>query len=139
MDCRQFRHRYSAYRDGHDPALAAEMDDHLECCPACAAFDRAVHDGVEALRGRQIVPSPDFLTRLEARLHSGEAVPEPLPPRVSQWTATAAAALFITLVGLALRSALVLPTPIAAESQPMVLARPKLLPGMPFVTFERIP
>lgn len=138
MDCREFRRRYTAYRDAHDPALAAEMDDHLDHCADCAAYDRAVHEGVEALRGRQIVPSPDFLPRLEARLRSGEAVPEPLPPRVSPWAATVAAAFFIALVTLTLRGVLVLAPPVAAESQPMVLARPKLLPGMPFVTFERI-
>ncbi len=138
MDCREFRRRYSAYRDAHDPALAAEMDDHLEGCPDCSAYDRAVQQGVAALRGEQIVPSPDFFLRLEARLQGGEAVPEPLPPRVSPWAATVAAAFFITLVALTLKGALVLPPPVAAESLPLVLARPKLLPGIPFVTFERI-
>lgn len=138
IDCREFRRRYSAYRDAHDPELAAEMDDHLEVCPTCAAFDRAVREGVEALRGEQVAPSVGFMSRLESRIESGELVPEPLPPRVSPWTATVAAAFFIALVGLTLKEVLVLPPAVAAETQPMVLAQPRLIAGIPFVTFERI-
>jgi len=138
MDCREFRRRYSAYRDAHDPVLAAEMDDHIECCPSCAAYDRAVREGVEALRGEQVTPSPDFQNRLAVRLASSEAVPEPLPPRVSPWAATVAAGFFIALVGLTLKEMMVLPTPVAAEAQPMVIAHPRLVPGIPFVTFERV-
>ncbi len=138
MNCREFRQKYSAYRDAHDPELAAEMDDHLEVCRSCTAYDRAVREGVEALRGKQVAPSADFLIRLERRIRSGELVPEPLPPRVSPWAATAAAALFLTLVGLTLKEIVVMPPPVAAEVQPMVLARPRLVAGIPFVTFERI-
>jgi len=137
MDCRDFRRQYSAYRDGHDPALAAEMDDHIEVCPLCAAHDRAVREGVDVLRGGQMAPSPDFRARLEARLASGEAVPEALPPRVSPWAATAAAVLFAALIGLTVREIAVLPTPAAAAETPMVVAQPRLVPGIPFVTFER--
>lgn len=137
MNCRQFHRHYSAYRDGHDPALAAEMDDHLEACPRCAAFDRAVRDGVDVLRDLRVTPSSDFLPRLEARLASGETVPDPIPPRISPWAATAAAILFLTLVSYAVRNVSVLPTPVAAET-PMVVAQPKVMPGVPFIAFERI-
>jgi len=137
MDCRSFRSQYSAYRDGHDPVLAAEMDDHLEGCAECARYDRAVREGVEALRLEVVSPSSDFMARLEARLASGEPVPEPVPPRVSTLAATIAAALFITLVGLTLKDMMVLPTPVAAEAQPLVLVQPRLLPGPPFISFER--
>lgn len=137
MNCRRFHRQYAAYRDGHDPALAAEMDDHIEACLRCAAFDRAVREGVEALRGGQLVPSADFRARLELRLRSSESVPEPLPPRVSPWAATAAAVLFAAMVGLTVREIAVAPTPVAAES-PMVVAQPRLVAGIPFVTFERI-
>lgn len=139
MDCRDFRRRYTAYRDQHDPELAAEMDDHLEICPACAAYDRAVREGVETLRGEAITPSPGFLARLEARILSGETVPDPIPPSLSPWVATAATALVILLVALSLKDLMVLPPPVAAEVQPMVIAQPKLLPGMPFVIYERAP
>jgi anti-sigma factor RsiW len=137
MDCRQFHRQYAVYRDGHDPALAAEMDDHIEACPRCAAFDRAVREGVDALRGSQMTPSDDFLVRLEERLQSSEAVPEPLPPRVSPWAATAAAVLFAVLISLTVKEIAVLPTPVAAET-PMVVAQPRLVAGIPFVTFERM-
>jgi hypothetical protein len=33
---------------------------------------------------------------------------------------------------------MVLPTPVAAETQPMVVAGPRLIPGIPFVVFERV-
>ena len=137
MNCRDFRRQYSSYRDGHDPVLAAEMDDHIEGCLACAAADRALREGVDALRGEQLHPSPGFRDRLELRLASDEMVEEPLPPRVSPFAATAAAILFATLVGLTLKQLVVLPPPVAAE-EPMVVAQPKLLPGMPFVAFERV-
>jgi len=139
MDCREFQRRYSAYRDGHDPVLAADMDDHLEACPACAGFDRAVREGIDALRGEQIFPSREFRARLALRLSREESVPEPLPPRVSPWAVTLAAGLFLALIGLSLKTMMVLPPPIAAEMQPMVVARPRLMPGLPFVVFERIP
>jgi hypothetical protein len=137
MDCRDFRRRYSEYRDDHDPELAAEMDDHLELCPYCTAFDRAVREGVEVLRGKCIVPSAGFQERLERRLRSGEQVPEALPPRVAPWAATAAMILFATLIALSLRDLMVLPEPVAAEVQPMVIAQPQIVPGIPFVIYER--
>src|SRR5512143_559818 len=137
MNCRQFHRQYAAYRDGHDPALAAEMDDHLDACPRCAGFDRALREGVDALKGGQLAPSAEFLARLEERLQSNESVPEPLPPRVSPWAATAAAVLFAVLVGLTVREMAVLPTPVAAET-PMVVAQPRLMAGIPFVAFERM-
>lgn len=139
MDCRDFRRQYSAYRDGHDPELAADIDDHIESCSACAAFDRALREGVEALRGEQVVPSADFRFQLRRRLATAEAVPDPVPPRVSPWAATIAAGLFLALMGLSLKTFVVLPPPVAAEMQPMVIAQPKLMPGIPFVIFERIP
>ena len=138
MDCREFRRQYSAYRDAHDPELAANMDDHIETCAACAGYDRALREGVDLLRGRQVLPTPDFRARLDARLASNEVVPEAHPPRVSTWAATATAALFAALVLLTLKEVVVMPPPIAAE-QWLVVARPRLVPGLPFVVFERIP
>ncbi len=137
MDCRSFRSQYSTYRDGHDPVLAAEMDDHLERCPGCAGYDRAVREGVEVLRKQVVTPSPGFMAQLETRLASGEPVPEPIPPRVSTLAATIAAALFITLMGLTLKDMMVLPSPVAAEAQPLVVVQPRLLAGPPFISFER--
>jgi len=137
MDCPEFRRQYSAYRDAHDPELAANMDDHMEVCPACAGYDRALREGDDLLRGGQVLPTPDFRARLEARLASGEVVPEAHPPRVSTWAATATAVLFAALVLLTLKEVVVLPPPVAAE-QWLIVARPRLVPGLPFVVFERI-
>ena len=135
MHCRAFRRRYTEYRDGFDPALAAEMDDHLETCQRCAAFDRSIRQGIHSLQEGQLHPSPTFMERLELRLASQEMVPEPHPPRVSRWGATVAAALFVLLVGLTLRELTVLPPPAAAES-PMVVTQPRIVPGIPFIVFE---
>lgn len=138
MHCSDFRRRYSEYRDQHDPELAAEMDDHIDVCPGCAAYDRTVREGVQALRGETILPSPSFAQRLEARLTTVEHVPEPLPPRVSPWAATAATILLMTMLALTLKDFRVLPEPVAAEVQPMVLAQPRLVPGMPFIIYEHV-
>src|SRR5690349_13637177 len=134
MDCQDFRRHYTDYRDGFDPALAAEMDDHLESCAECAAFDRAIRQGIHSLQTGQLEPSPDFMARLEHRIASREMVPEAHPPRVSRWAATAAAILLVALVSLTLRELTVLPPPAAAES-PMVVTEPRLVPGIPFVVF----
>jgi hypothetical protein len=56
----------------------------------------------------------------------------------SPWAATAAALLFLTLAGLTFKETMVLPPPVAAAEQPMVVARPRLLTGIPIVAFERI-
>ncbi len=114
------------------------MDDHIEICPACAAYDRAVREGVESLRGELILPTPGFHDRLAERLRGNEPLPDLEPPRVAPWAATAAALLVGTLALFALRDFTVLPEPVAAEVQPMVVAQPRILPGMPFVVYERI-
>jgi anti-sigma factor RsiW len=136
--CRDFRRLYSTYRDGTDPALVAEMEDHLEACAECAAYDRAVRHGVDALRGVRLDPSPDFLERLNERIATAGPVPEPVPPRVSPWAATAVALLLGTLVVFTIRQSTDVP-PVAAAEKPAVLARPQMVPGIPFVTFGRAP
>jgi anti-sigma factor RsiW len=136
MTCAEFRRWYSAYRDGTDPALAAEMDDHMEVCPACAKYDRAVREGVEALRRAVVFPSPDFASRLAHRIATAERVPDPVPPRVSPLVTTAAALLLVSLAALTVKDSLLLP-PEAAAEQTLVVAKPRLLASPPFVAFER--
>ncbi|HEU5153236.1 MAG TPA: zf-HC2 domain-containing protein [Gemmatimonadales bacterium] len=138
MRCRDFRRQYSNYRDGTDPALVAEMEDHLAACPDCTAYDKAVSDGVDMLRGARLHPSPDFRSRLNARIASGEVVPEPVPPQVSPWAATAAALVLATLLVFTIRQSTDVP-PVAAAEKPAVLARPQMIPGIPFVAFRRAP
>ena len=45
--------------------------------------------------------------------------------------------LFATLIALSLKDLMVLPEPVAAEVQPMVIAQPQIVPGIPFVIYER--
>lgn len=135
MLCRDFSRQYSEYRDSYDPALAAEMDDHIESCQECASFDRALREGISTLQTGQLGLSRGFRDRLEERLASSEPVPEPHPPRVSPLAATAAAGFFVLLIVLTLRELTVLPTAVAAES-PMVVTQPRVIPGIPFVIFE---
>jgi hypothetical protein len=119
MTCSEFRRLYSAYRDEHEPSLAAAMDDHLEVCSSCAVFDRAVREGVEVLRGASVAPS------------------DPFPPRLSPAMTGLGAALLLTLAGLAVRGLFVTPSPAAAEPPPLVIARAHLVPGIPFVIFDK--
>jgi hypothetical protein len=136
MNCIEFRQRYSDYRDGFDPELAADMDDHIEACDGCAAYDRALRDGVDALRHELILPSPDFAERLARRIATAGHVPEAFPPRVSPFMATAAALLLISLAALTIKESVLLPPVVVAE-QPLVVAKPKLLAAPPFVAFDR--
>lgn len=138
MRCRDFRRQYSTYRDGTDPALVAEMEDHLAACPDCTAYDKAVSQGVDVLRDARLDLSPDFRNRLNARIASGEVVPEPIPPRVSPWAATAAALVLATLLVFTIRQSTDVP-PVAAAEKPAVLARPQMIPGIPFVAFRKAP
>lgn len=136
MRCPDFRRQYSAYRDSQDPEVAAAMEDHLTSCRECRAYDRAVRDGVAALRVETVVPSADFLDRLEARLATTDRVPEPIPPKVSPWAATAAAVMLVALVVFTIRESAVVP-PVSATERPAVLAEPRMVAGVPFVTFQR--
>lgn len=136
MTCAEFRRLYSVYRDGHDPALAAAMDDHLEICAACTEFDRVIRDGVEVLRGTAVAPSETFVAELEHRLATDEPVPDPYPPRLSPAMTGVGAALLLILAGLAVRGMFVAPVPAAAAPPPLVVARAHLVPGIPFVLFD---
>ena len=94
--------------------------------------------GVDVLRDVRLNPSPAFRDRLNARIASGEVVPEPIPPRVSPWAATAAALVLATLVVFTIRQSTDVP-PVAAAEKPAVLARPQMIPGIPFVAFRKAP
>lgn len=136
MRCPDFRRQYSTYRDSQDPKVAAQMEDHLTACRECRAYDRAVRDGVAALRVETVVPSADFLDRLEARIATTDRVPEPIPPKVSPWAATATAVMLVALVVFTIRESAVVP-PVSATERPAVLAEPHMVAGVPFVTFQR--
>lgn len=134
MRCQEFLDRYSAYRDGGDPALVGEMEAHLGVCPDCREHDAAVRFGVDLLRSGLIAPSPGFQRRLEERLAEVDAPAERSPMHRAAPLATAA--LVLLFAGLAVvaarRHAIV--TMVAAETAPPV-ARPRANAGIPFVAF----
>ena len=70
IDCSQFLALYTDYRDQLlDPVSRADVTRHLEQCGACARYDRVVAAGIDALLAvPEIVPSDDFMARLDHRL-----------------------------------------------------------------------
>lgn len=79
MDCQEFLEGYSSYLDGVASTSEQEaFDDHLECCEACARYDRVVQRGLKVFRNLpRVRTSSDFLPRLRHRLyHVDDAIPE---------------------------------------------------------------
>ena len=70
IDCSQFLAFHTDYRDQLlDPVSRADVTRHLEQCGACARYDRVVGAGIDALLAvPEILPSDDFMARLDGRL-----------------------------------------------------------------------
>lgn len=135
MRCQDFHTHYSAWRDGLEPGRAFEMEQHLEACPACQAHHEALHHGVSILFESEVEPSPGFADRLEQRLIRAAA--EHQAPHISPLAASAMALLGALVVAVAARRPTV--TPVAAESQPPVVAHPVSFAAPPFVVFTAKP
>lgn len=78
MECREFRDLHLAFVDNALPeADLTDMQRHLFACERCARHDTAIRRGLLVLRNLPTIePSPDFATRLNARLaeaHRSEA------------------------------------------------------------------
>jgi hypothetical protein len=73
MDCRSFRQHHVAYVDDTLPGdLLVAAERHVAECTACRAHDTLVRRSLLLARNCQEVEcSPDFMARLEARLHDG--------------------------------------------------------------------
>jgi anti-sigma factor RsiW len=71
IDCSTLIRDFSDYRDGlMEPSRAASVEAHLRECESCSRYADVVERGVDVYRGfSTIEPSPDFLSRLEDRLH----------------------------------------------------------------------
>jgi hypothetical protein len=72
MDCRDFRNHHLAFTDNTltDVELVA-MQRHLAECERCARHDMAMRRGLLILRNLPAIePSPDFASRLNARLRN---------------------------------------------------------------------
>lgn len=95
MTCSDFLTHYSSYRDGlAQPAQAAAMLVHLSVCPSCARYDRAVREGVEALRNSSIEPS----SRSRVRIRVAVALTRRIRHTRFSWPAALAASLVVTAV-----------------------------------------
>ena len=70
MHCREFRDKHVAFVDDLLPIVEMErMRRHLLTCPACARQDTRVRRGLMLVRNlRPIETSPEFMTRLNARI-----------------------------------------------------------------------
>jgi hypothetical protein len=144
MDCSEFLHSYSDYRDGliTDAGVLQRLRIHVAHCAPCARYDESVRRGVGALG--DIDASPGFRTRLWARLGTGEA--EGLEPMGAGAAGVAAALMLATAIALVIysRRDRETPLPVAVatavdtinaaaveRSIPFVVVNP----GVPFVTF----
>jgi hypothetical protein len=82
LSCRQFRRLHTEFVDAtlsHEAQASCRT--HLESCPACAAHDVTIRRSLMALQVlRTIEPSPDFRSKLHARIARAEAAP-PAPPQ----------------------------------------------------------
>lgn len=134
MHCKDFLEQYSAYRDRLAPELKAAMEAHLETCPSCRAYNRAVQLGVDALRENRVQTSPGFEESLQARLERGGGGEEPYHPHLAAVPATATVLLVLALLALALRREPAVSTA-AAEANPPAVARPRAQGSIPFVAF----
>lgn len=73
MDCRRFRNQHALLVDERCSAHEEnQMRGHMRGCPRCARLDASVRRSLLLARNLpDIQPAPDFLARLEARLHAG--------------------------------------------------------------------
>ena len=75
MDCREFRAQHIGFVDDTLPAVEMDaMHQHLTVCVRCSRHDTAIRRGLLIVRNLPRVElSPDFMDRLNARLHSLDA------------------------------------------------------------------
>ena len=79
MDCRSFRSKHVAFVDDFLPGEeVVSMQRHLAECDRCAAHDAKVRRSLLLFRNMPIVePSPDFYSRLTARIEAERNAPAP--------------------------------------------------------------
>lgn len=74
MDCREFRNKHVGFVDDTLPAIEMDwMREHVGACARCSRHDTAIRRSLLVVRNLpRIEPSPDFMARLNARLHECE-------------------------------------------------------------------
>src|SRR4051794_4878991 len=105
MHCREFRNKHVAFVDDLLPAVEmAAMRRHLHVCSGCARQDTLVRRSLLLVHNlRPIQASPEFMTRLNARIAQLEPVSRDdyVRPRTSFTSAASFAALAAGLVAVA--------------------------------------
>jgi hypothetical protein len=72
MDCREFRNKHVAFVDDLLPAVEMDaLQRHLNVCSKCSRQDVAVRRSLLLVHNLPAIqPSPEFMSRLNARLHA---------------------------------------------------------------------
>jgi hypothetical protein len=104
MNCAEFLQMHAEARDGQvrDPAVLAELEDHLERCRRCGRLAEMITEGLLALQTEDIAPTGRFRKTLDQRLRAEVALGDPIMPTHA---GLAAALLMASAVGLLLYQA----------------------------------
>lgn len=133
MNCQEFREKHGAFVDDTLPGVDMErMHEHLEACCHCARHDTAVRRGLLVVRNLPAIqPSPDFMARLNARIHQLEsaspAAREPRPASFGMFATLAAGIALATWV--AIEATTRLGAPAEMRLAPVVASIPEPLPA----------
>ena len=104
MDCREFQNKHVGFVDDLLPAVEMEaMQRHLAACSQCSRHNTAILRSLLLVRNLPpIEPSPEFMTRLNARLETMRSTPRvdlvaprPYLPSVGAYAALAAGILAV--------------------------------------------
>ena len=103
MHCREFRDKHALYVDLMCSAVEeAEMREHARVCANCARHDTLVRRSLLLVRNLPVIePSPQFRTRLNARLKSSallELSDAPVRPNYRTFAAVAAGVMFVAFL-----------------------------------------
>jgi predicted anti-sigma-YlaC factor YlaD len=132
MDCRAFRKRHLAFVDDTLPGVdVGRMQEHLEVCPGCSAWDHRVRRSLMVARNhlRTIEPSQEFSQRLASRLAAErQNAAWSLAPRrepMIRWSGIAVVVVTLTVIGAATVSFTRVPE-VGIATLPAVVTAPSL-------------
>jgi len=128
MDCREFLDRHVSYVDLMCSSLEErEMREHVRSCSKCSRHDTVVRRSLLLVRNLPtILPSPDFHSRLQARLRASAApdmgMPRPMRPSYGSFAALAAGVAFVTY----LAADMLTRAPVEVRMPPVVATMPEI-------------
>jgi anti-sigma factor RsiW len=141
MTCTEFLEHYTDYRDGliTAPRETRRFKRHLTQCPSCRRYDEALRNGVQVLRGSEVIyPSADFRRRLDERLRKEGLIAGPPTLVATPARAGLIAALFVgvALALVAFEGVQRYRGPERPELPPVPFPKPVAQAGVPFVSFQ---